>query len=394
MGTRRWAWTDSVPGELLDAGAVVLLLLAGALSLVLPTSSERAPGRSVLPLLVVLLLLQTVPLLWRRRWPVAVLAIVVATLTVRLAVLRGGPGVSSLGVALAVYSVAVYAAPLRRLAVGGLALLAALIGLAEYFSVDSSGAIAVPGPVLVAVWLSGDYVRARRMEARERAERAERDRESDRRRAASEERARIARELHDVVAHHLSAIAIQAAAARTVRRTDPQASDRALAEVEAASRQAAGELNRLLGAIRGRDAEGAANERLLTPRPGLAGLDTLVTRARDAGLDIHLEVIGEPRQLPEALDLSAYRILQEALTNVMKHARSSRVEVRVRYGERELQVDVDDDGRGPVEAGSGDGHGLIGMRERVALFGGELATGPRPGGGFAVRARLPLEPAP
>jgi signal transduction histidine kinase len=398
MGTRRWAWIGRVPPRVADGVVVAVLLVLGLLNL--PEAlAATAGGPPVAALLVALQVLQAVPLWWRRRWPVAVLAAVLAGAVIRIAVLHVGPSVSALGLLLAVYSVAVYGKPVRRVVVGALGLAVALVGFAEYLWVGSSAAFAVPGPVLLAAWLAGDYVRARRAELADRAGRARREREDESRRAADEERARIARELHDVVAHHLSAIAIQAAGARAVRHTDPPASDRALAEVEASSRRAAGELNRLLGVIRRDDAaDGPAGGWPRAPQAGLAGADALLARARDAGLDVHLEVLGVPRPLPEALDLSAYRILQEAVTNAMKHARPARVEVRVRYGERDLEVRVEDDGRGAAaggpDGGPADGHGLIGMRERVALFGGELSAGPRDGGGFAVRACLPLDGGP
>jgi signal transduction histidine kinase len=208
------------------------------------------------------------------------------------------------------------------------------------------------------------------------------EREERTRNAAAEERARIARELHDVVTHNVSVMVVQAAAGNDVFDSHPERAREALQAVEQTGRQALGELRRLLD-VSG-DADGAL------PQPGLARVDDLIANVRQAGLAVDLSVEGTPRALPEALDLSAYRIVQEALTNTLKHARASRAAITVRYGTRDLEVEVADDGVGSSGVPSG-GRGLIGMRERVVLFGGDLETGPARGGGFAVKARLRLE---
>jgi signal transduction histidine kinase len=239
-------------------------------------------------------------------------------------------------------------------------------------------------------WLGGFAFRERDVEAaaaQERAVQAERERETAARVAVAEERARIARELHDIVAHALSVMVLQVG---VVRHKLPELRDedrRALEDVERAGRTALAEMRRLLGAMRERGGEVE-----LEPQPGLDALDALVERVRGAGLPVRVHVEGEPLALPRALDLSAYRIVQEGLTNVLKHAGASHAEVVVRHRPDALQLEVRDDGRGPVNGGSA-GHGLVGIRERVKLYGGELTAGPANGGGFVLRASLRLTDA-
>jgi signal transduction histidine kinase len=194
---------------------------------------------------------------------------------------------------------------------------------------------------------------------------------------------RIARELHDVVAHHVSLMGVQAGAARLVMARDPDKATDALTSIETSSRQAVEELHRLLGFLR----QGEERDELAV-RPGLAQLPGLLARMRDSEVAVELSVEGDERPLPPTVDVSAYRIVQEALTNTLKHAEASRVEIRLRYGPGELDLEVVDDGSAPAATGVGTGLGLIGMRERAALHGGKLIAGPGPGGGFAVRAKL------
>jgi signal transduction histidine kinase len=241
--------------------------------------------------------------------------------------------------------------------------------------------------IFVFGWLVGYALRERteRTEAaEERAVRAEWEREAATRLAVAEERARIARELHDVVAHAVSVMVLQVGAVRH-RMRDADAEDRELLEnVEGAGRAALVEMRRLLGAMRG---EGDEPERV--PAPGLADLDGLIAHVRASGLAVGLQVEGEPVVLPAGLDLSLYRIVQEALTNTLRHAAARRAEVALTFGPRDLRVEVRDDGRGPVD-GEGLGHGLIGIRERVKIYGGEMSVAAAPGGGFVLEARLPL----
>jgi len=244
-------------------------------------------------------------------------------------------------------------------------------------------------PILFGIgWLVGFALRERSAQAEaaeERAAQAEREREAAARVAVAEERARITRELHDIVAHAVSVMVLQAGAVRH-RLPAELAEDRdVLTDVERAGRAALAEMRRLLGAMRreGEDAE-------LSPQPGLGSLDALLEEVRRAGLPVELHVDGDPFPLPRAIDLSAYRIVQEGLTNALKHARAQRADVTVSYAADELRIDVEDDGRGSSPT-DGLGHGLVGVRERVKLYGGEMTAGAENGGGFALRTRLPLQ---
>jgi signal transduction histidine kinase len=243
-------------------------------------------------------------------------------------------------------------------------------------------------PLLFGIcWLAGFALRTRaeQAEAAEvRATQAERERESAARIAVAEERARIARELHDIVAHAVSVMVLQVGAVRhKLPKTLAEDAD-ALRGVEMTGRTALTEMRRLLGAMR-RDGDDLE----LAPQPGLDSLDSLREEVGRAGLPVRLHVDGEPFPLPRALDLSAYRIVQEGLTNVLKHAGASQAEVTVRYGSDELQIEVRDDGKGKSTS-DGLGHGLVGIRERVKIYGGEMTAGPATGGGFILSTRLPL----
>jgi signal transduction histidine kinase len=232
----------------------------------------------------------------------------------------------------------------------------------------------IPVAILFAIaWFAGDSMQV-----------AEREREERSRQAVLAERARIARELHDVVTHNVSVMVVQAAAGHDVFDSHPEKARQALGAVEETGRRALAELRKLLDVTH--DGDGT------TPQPGLARVEELAARVRKAGLDVELTVEGTPRDVPEAVDLSAYRIVQEALTNTLKHARASRADITVRYEEDAIEVEVTDDGVG-LAGPAGDGRGLIGMRERVSLFGGELLAGAASAGGFLVRARMPLESA-
>jgi signal transduction histidine kinase len=241
-------------------------------------------------------------------------------------------------------------------------------------------------PVLFAIgWLAGFALRERGAQAEaaeERAAQAERERDIASRLAVAEERARIARELHDVVAHAVSVMVLQVGA---VRHGLPEAEDRdALESVEHAGRTALTEMRRLLGAMRS-DGESAE----LAPQPGLDDLHPLLEELGRAGLPVQLHVEGERYPLPRALDLSAYRIVQEGLTNALKHAQAAEAEVTVRYRAEELELEVRDDGQGSADS-DGLGHGLVGIRERVKIYGGEMTAGTPAEGGFVLSARLPL----
>jgi len=346
-----------------------------------------------------------VPLVLRRRYPIVghALQVVSAAFTQRQPVT-----VSMLAIFIGVYSVAVYSSWRRYYLIWiviGAAILQYLFPFST-LSVPSWIALLVGG---FGLWLAGSAVHDRQLRGdmlEERALRLERERELSTRVALADERQRIARELHDVVAHSVSVMVVQAGAARTLLthaalRSSAQAADRAtgparapdaaaaaMLAVERSGREALGELRNLLGLLTDADAEPA-----LAPQPGLGQLDRLVERVGQAGLPIDLQIGGTPRELPPGLDLTAYRIVQEALTNALKYAGGAPTQVRVEFGERELTLEVLDAGaRTPNGAGQ-PGRGLLGMQQRVAVFGGQLEAGHRPEGGFAVRARLPLAPA-
>ena len=222
-------------------------------------------------------------------------------------------------------------------------------------------------------------------EAKERAELAEREREERARRAVADERTRIARELHDVVGHSVSVMTVQASAVRRVLDQDQERVSEALQVVEQTGREALAEMRRMVGVLRHADEAPA-----LAPQPSLAEVERLVQHARDRGLSVELSVEGDPVDLPTGIDLTAYRLVQEGLTNAIKHARAEQAEVVIRYEDGHVELTVSDDGSGGGDGG-GSGHGLVGMRERVTVYGGELEAGPRPEGGYRLRARLPVE---
>jgi signal transduction histidine kinase len=276
----------------------------------------------------------------------------------------------------------------RRQAVAGLAI---VVGTeAVVARTDPSGGIGnfvFITLIFAIIWFVG-FVLGRKFEeadeARDRALRAEREREERARAAVAEERARIARELHDVVGHSVSVMTVQASGVRRLLRPDQEREREALLVVERTGREALAEMRRMVGVLR-RPEEAPA----LAPQPSLEHLDRLVEQARDAGLQVDLRIEGEAFELPVGVDLTAYRLVQEGLTNAIKHAQAKRAEVVVHYSDGEVEVTVSDDGRG-VGSGPGAGHGLVGMRERVSVYGGDLDAGPRPGGGYRLRAKLPL----
>ena len=278
--------------------------------------------------------------------------------------------------------------PGRRQARAGLAVVAASAAVIAYNDPTHAVGELFFIPALFSIgWLIGFALHERAEEtqaAEERAAQAERDREVAARVAVAEERGRIARELHDVVAHALSVMVLQVGALRH-RMPEGSRDRRALENVEQAGRTALTEMRRLLDAMRheGDEAE-------LAPHPGLRDLESLVSDVRSAGLDVRLQIHGESVELPPALDLSAYRIVQEGLTNALKHARAQHADLEVRYGTGDLTLQIRDDGRGATTS-DGMGHGLVGIRERVKIYGGEMSAGAEGDGGFVLRARLPLD---
>jgi len=355
--------------------------------------------RATNALAVLLVLAETVPLTWRRRAPVTVMAVSVGASTATL--LAGfTPTAADLALVVALYTVAAHT-PRPKAVVAAFACVVAAFAETA-ISADKYGHTTwqdyvILGVEIGATWFLGDLQRRRRGYT-VKLERLNR---------MLEARQSVARELHDVIAHSVSVMVVQAGAARRVAATDPERAREAMASIEENGRQALTEMRRLVGMLRKGEGAGFESESALAPQPSLQQVETLVEQAREGGLRVLLRIEGEARPLPAAVDLSAYRIVQEALTNVRKHAGMATAQVRLRYGLDNLEVRVDDDGRGPAavrrtprEDGDDDkdgerdaGHGLLGMRERVALFGGDLRVGPRPGGGFRVEARLPLDGA-
>ena len=364
--------------------SVVLVLVGTAAYEVWVEPAAGSEPRWLVSLLVAAAL---VPLGWRRRWPLAVLAVNVVVIA---AYSVGLPEWTSFqlfaALVLALFSAAAYAD--ARRAVIGAALVAALVVPEMYLKLaDGDPLSELPGPfvALAAVWLGGRAIARRRVEAERlselAAELAQRN-EADARAAVGAERTRIARELHDVVAHAVSVIVVQAQAADRVLEGEHPSARESLQAIESTARTALVEMRRLLEMLRAEE-----DDPDFAPQPGLEHLDVLVKQVREAGLAVDLRVEGERRPLPAGVDLSAFRIVQEALTNTLKHAGPAHALVTLRYGAGEIEVEVVDDGARAGPAGRG--HGLLGMRERAAVVGGRVETGPRSGRGYAVRASLP-----
>jgi len=369
-------------------GDLALAVLVGLVGLQSTSDADgvKEPAWAVIGLIECTAL----PLAWRSLWPLPVLGI---TLVAAVAgdLLFGGLQLA--GPVIALYTVARHHDRRVSLTATAVTALALAVSAASRAAENPFFAIAIY-LVLAAAWAIGDNVRRRhayltRVQAREAA--IEEEQQERARVAVAEERARIARELHDVISHNVSVMVLQAAAGADVFATHPERSREALGSIETAGREALAELRRLLSVV---DApvDGGAG---LAPPPGLTRLPELVERVRATGLDVSLTVTGEDRALPAGIDFSAYRIVQEALTNTLKHGHAAAARVELRFGERMLEMEIVDDGTAGGEANGlpGRGHGLIGMRERAAVFGGELQAGPRSGGGFAVRATIPLDGA-
>jgi signal transduction histidine kinase len=334
------------------------------------------------------------PLPLRRRWPVLVL--VLTALGDAALVALGGGGPAQITVAFGIYTVAATSPRRLSLRIVGAVVAVMLVGALVAARGPQWGSV-IGGPALVLLgWIAGENTRARRNYAAGLAERAaerEREREERVRQAATDERVRIARELHDVVAHAMSLIAVRAGAARMVIDEQPDEARAALSIIETTSRRALREMRRLVGVLRQPD---DTDHAALEPAPGLVLLAELVRQAAQAGVYVEVDVTGDVRALPEGVDVSAYRIIQEALTNVVRHVGPTNAHLRVNYLHDEVEIELIDEGvpNGggsiPSELRNGSGHGLVGMRERVALYGGELVTGST-GNGYRVLARLPVD---
>ncbi len=341
-------------------------------------------------LIVVFAATATLPLALRRLYPIPVLVVVVAMATVV------GVGYVNgwwpFAVIVALYTVAAHCPRRTAIIAGGLALLvlAVPISYRVHWSPLNWHAFALVAgryALLIAAWLLGDNIGTRRAYVRaveERAEQLEREHEANARRAAAEEQARIAREVHDVVAHNLSVIIVQATAGERVFADDPADAETALRTIGRTARTALDELRLVLGRI-------GEQEHDLAPQPTLQRLDILLEQVRAAGLAVDLEVKGERVELAPGLELSAYRIVQEALTNTLRHADAPHANVSLEFGAETLTVEVTDDGHASAEVNGNDqGRGLIGMRERAAAYGGDVEVGRNGSGGFRVAVKLPL----
>ena len=378
----------------LIAGSLTATSMIGVLTdftVDLPEGGGEMTTAALDELGVALVLAQTAPVAWRRRAPLIVVSIVTGALFL-YSVLGYVRSFAALGFLLALYTVAAYERRSTSVPVGIAA--GSLVLLVLWFSPEPVEPDAIMATVLVvaATWFIGDSVRIRRGEfvlLEDRATRLEREREALAREAVDAERRVIARELHDVVAHDVSVIVTQAAAAQRVIEHRPGAAASALDGIERAGREALLEMRRLMGLLR---PEGSVP--VMAPQPGLGDLPGIVARVRSAGLPVDLRILGQERPLSPGLDLSAYRIVQEAVTNVMKHAGRTPVRIEVTYLPGELHLLIDDDGPGVTlrrPIGQHPGFGHLGMRERVALFGGSLSVGPRTNGGYRVFAVLPID---
>jgi signal transduction histidine kinase len=366
------------------ADALLALALTAALQLQLALGDH--PGSATVNVIGGLLL--TVPVAGRRRWPLA-LALTYGTASLLQELAGGGLFDGDPPIATALVAGVVVFFSLGAHAEDRPAVIGATVGVLSLWAtvlatheVDIQSFLFSAGLVVLTPWLGGRATRSRRL----RLESLEREQEQRTRLAVGDERARIARELHDVVAHSVGVMVVQAGGARRMLEQDPARAREALESIEETGRAALSEMRHSLDVLRGEEDAPA-----LEPQPGMEELDVLLERAREGGLTVDLALEGRARPLPRGVDLSAYRIVQEALTNTIKHAGPVHTQVNVRYGETELELEVTDDGPVVVSNGAGaPGHGLVGMRERVASYGGELRAGPRPEGGFAVRASLPL----
>ena len=334
----------------------------------------------------------TTPLVLRRRYPFAVMS-AVGGLAVLYNVLDIPPDPYTLtfAVLLAVYSVSAYARQSLAIAAAVVTAVALVVVNLPAFDENDFADIVNQFLLLGGAWVVGQNTRYRWRQTallRERADRLEREQREREHLAILEERGRLAREIHDVIAHSVGVIAVQAGAARAVAEQRPDRAREALGAIEDVSKQTLAELRRALGALRSAD-ESAA----LRPAPGLADLDELAGQMGRTGLHVSIRHEGERRALPPAVDLSAYRVVQEALTNVVKHSGAPKADVTIRFEPSWLEVVVADEGGArPKAPGDGTGHGLIGMRERVGVLRGEFEAGPTETG-FVVRARFPMTPA-
>ena len=358
---------DRILAVLLAVGAELEVWLGGS------AAHEQLVAAVIAPLIAA-------AVAFRRLYPTVAGVAAAALLSVELG-FWGDPQIISTAVAYfcALYGLTVWTPP-RRFALG----VALIVTFDLALTADPKGHLHDAGPFAVGTVVVMLLVRRVVGDRERRARVAERERDVAAREAVVEERARIARELHDVIAHHVSIMVVQAGAERRVLGAANSSTREALETIEQIGRSALTEMRRMLGMLRD-----DANEPL-TPQPGLGDVPTLVGQLREAGLPVELHIDGDPRELPVGIELSAYRIVQEALTNALKHAGDARATVHIRFGTESLELEIADDGAGRPAVARGGGQGLVGMRERVALYGGRFDASRNPSGGFAVRAVLPI----
>lgn len=400
-GQRAPQWAHDRPA-VVGVGYAALIAALGIVDLAIDggVAGARAPD----PLAVVLIVLGSAALIWRRTAPILALAMSTAALLVFF-ILGYGPDLAAIGLS-AVYAVAAHENHRRS---AWIAIATASIILVVTASIDISDGgggfafleAATRGLYLGGAAAVGAVIRNRQqifLTTRERAESAEADRTAAAERAATQERLRIAREMHDIVAHGISLISVQAAAAQAVARSDPDRTTELLRSIEATGRDSLAEMRRMLGVLRSQNTAGTEQEPVgRSPQPTLDDLSSTIELFSNAGLKTRLTIEGAQRKLPAGIELAAFRVVQEALTNVLRHGGGNATAVvNIRYTPESVHLVISNTGHGPVPAvpGRTDGQGLIGMRERVDAYNGELATGPMPGGGFRVTAVLPVESTP
>ncbi|KDN76920.1 histidine kinase [Streptomyces olindensis] len=380
MGVRGGPWEWWERGRALAAANPLLsdigvaLLVQGAMTM--PFLVPRAPGAPPATWAAYgLSTLTVLPLVWRRRAPVAVLFAVLATTALYRLTLDGpGQPLPYTGLVV-VYTIAALSPPRRRLLAALVMVVAVPVGV--WLNTRSARELTFSFFVLVAA-----YVFGRLTDARRRAHRVEAER------AAARERARIAREMHDILSHAVSLMIVQAEAGPVAVRVAPERAEAAFDAISATGRDAMAQLRRMLGVLRDGDEPGGSPR---APQPGLGELPALLDRVRDSGLAVGYGTTGRARPVPDAVAATVFRVVQEALTNTVRHAAARTVSVQLDYREDELEVRVTDDGRGPRPAPGAGGHGLVGVRERAAAHGGSAVAGPGPDGrGFEVRVRIPV----
>jgi signal transduction histidine kinase len=363
-------------------GLIVLAIAGAIIEFVVSPQDAEFSADSSLWFLVPASVVTIAPLLLRHRFPFgAPVAVFGAVAAISFVESNFAPASFAIFLALLASSFLIGMAPDLRQALAGIPIMIAAIAITiRNHPTDGFEDFFFVTVLLGCAWVAGFALRSKLADVQERQRLAEEEAKL----AVSEERNRITRELHDVLAHSVSVMTVQASAVRRRLTPEQEREREALLTVEETGRQALAEMRRLVGIMRTEEDSVA-----LTPQPGLGTLPALVEQVRQSGLPVELSVEGEPVKLPAGVDLSAYRIVQEALTNTLKHAGPARAWVAVRYAGDDVEIQVENDGRSEGD-GDGTGHGLVGMRERVALCGGELHSGPRPGGGYRISARLPV----